>query len=449
MSISYSAITNNGKVTLPSVDTWGTNMNILKDPPKSITTRRIDKVGQTSSITEMIDESENRAAECILPFARGVNPSVSVSYSNSSNNGGQLTGGFNSGYGQGFNYSTNASLPYKVGEAFRPPVITQYDLLPLSRLPRIWTTAFSQPGFSDFSKKMYTCGTAKETKEVKDKLLKTSVKPTAVYNIKNTRTEAPFEVKYVIQPLRNKSYTTSLKSSDITSQNVLNPTKNINYDKINTFANSNPQNIKYTNEFDFNTDKYIQDINNTSANSNPQNIKYTNEFDFNTDKYIQDINNTSAYTNITSNIQISPIEDILDLSTIKTKDVKFIDYTTTLSGNDKNEYIHEDIQLDRVLPIHSAFSNIKQNQENILQHEYMKPMERNVPSYNIQINSKSMGDNTISSRDYRLNDKLQYGEYNIPGQVPTMNRIQEMIKPYQNDKSNLSKNVSRQFEGRY
>ena len=423
-------------------------MNILKDPPKSISTRRIDKVGQTSSITEMIDESENRAAECILPFARGVNPSVSVSYSNSSNNGGQLTGGFNSGEGRGFNYSTNASLPYKVGEAFRPPVLTQYDLLPLSRLPRIWTTAFSQPGFSDFSKKMYTCGTAKETKEVKDTLLKTSVKPTAVYNIKNTPTAAPFEVKYVIQPLRNKSYTTSLKSTDITSQNVINPTKNINYDKINT-----------------------------TAISNPQNIKYTNEFNFDTNKYIQDVNNSSAYTNNFSNIQISPLEDILDLSAIKTKDIHFTDYTTTLSGNNKNEYIHEDIQLkrvlpeystvtnfkgdnkneyihediqlDRVLPSHSAFSNIKQNQENIIQHEYMKPMERNVPSYNIQINSKSMGDNIVSSRDYRLNDKLQYGEYNIPGQVPTMNRIQEMIQPYDNEKSKLGKNISRQFEGRY
>jgi hypothetical protein len=448
MSISYSAITNNGKVTLPSVDTWGTNMNILKDPPKSISTRRIDKVGQTSSITEMIDESENRAAECILPFARGVNPSVSVSYSNSSNNGGQLTGGFNSGEGRGFNYSTNASLPYKVGEAFRPPVLTQYDTLPLSRLPRIWTTAFSKPGFSDFSKKMYTCGTAKETKEVKDTLLKTSVKPTAVYNIKNTPTAAPFEVKYVIQPLRNKSYTTSLKSTDITSRDVINPTKNINYDKINT-----------------------------SAISNPQNIKYTNEFNFDTNKYIQDVNNSSAYTNNFSNIQISPLEDILDLSAIKTKDIHFTDYTTTLSGNNKNEYIHEDIQLkrvlpeystvtnfkgdnkneyihediqlDRVLPSHSAFSNIKQNQENIIQHEYMKPMERNVPSYNIQINSKSMGDNIVSSRDYRLNDKLQYGEYNIPGQVPTMNRIQEMIQPYDNEKSKLGKNISRQFEGRY
>ena len=38
--LSYSGITNYGKATLPSVDSWGTNMNILKDPPKSITTRK-------------------------------------------------------------------------------------------------------------------------------------------------------------------------------------------------------------------------------------------------------------------------------------------------------------------------------------------------------------------------------------------------------------------------
>ena len=29
--LSYSAITNSGKVTLPSVDSWGTNMNIIKE----------------------------------------------------------------------------------------------------------------------------------------------------------------------------------------------------------------------------------------------------------------------------------------------------------------------------------------------------------------------------------------------------------------------------------
>ena len=33
MSLSYSGLVNHGKLTLPSVDTWGTNMNILRDPP--------------------------------------------------------------------------------------------------------------------------------------------------------------------------------------------------------------------------------------------------------------------------------------------------------------------------------------------------------------------------------------------------------------------------------
>ena len=57
MSLSYSAITNHGKITLPSIESWSTNMSILKDPPKSITTRRINKVGQTSDITSMIDDA--------------------------------------------------------------------------------------------------------------------------------------------------------------------------------------------------------------------------------------------------------------------------------------------------------------------------------------------------------------------------------------------------------
>ena len=179
--LTYSGITNYGKSSLPSVDTWGTDMNILRDPPKSITTRRIDKVGQTSSITEMIDESENRAAECILQYARGINPSVAVSYSNLSNNGGQFSSGqngglnynrygkeanpgstngnsvsepFNQSNGGNFNYRTNAFLPYHLSDTFRPPVLTGYDLMPLSRLPRVWTSSFTQPGFTDFSKKI-------------------------------------------------------------------------------------------------------------------------------------------------------------------------------------------------------------------------------------------------------------------------------------------------------
>ena len=135
--LSYSGLTNFGRVTLPSVETWGTNMNILRDPPKSIVTRKIDKVGEDSAITEMIDESGNRACEAINVYARGVNPMVSVSYSNYGNNGGGGMAGSLTGLSDSFTRlsgavnGAQASLPYKPmnGGAFRPPVRTQEETI--------------------------------------------------------------------------------------------------------------------------------------------------------------------------------------------------------------------------------------------------------------------------------------------------------------------------------
>ena len=80
MSLSYPII-NRGKITLPSVESWGSDLNIMRDPPASITTKRRDRVGDSNDITKMIDNSD-RSTEAILRFSRGVNPSVSVSYSN-------------------------------------------------------------------------------------------------------------------------------------------------------------------------------------------------------------------------------------------------------------------------------------------------------------------------------------------------------------------------------
>ena len=122
--LSYSSLINSGKVTLPSVDDWSSNLNIMKDPPKSIMTRRRDKVGENSDMLKMIDNSD-RSSEAILRFARGVNPSVSVSYSNN----GLSTQGFN---------NLQSKLPYTINKDgdFKPPVQAPQDLLPLSRLPR-------------------------------------------------------------------------------------------------------------------------------------------------------------------------------------------------------------------------------------------------------------------------------------------------------------------------
>ena len=383
MSISYSAITNFGKLSLPSVETWGTNMNILRDPPRSITTRRIDKVGQDSSITETIDQSENRAAEAITQYARGVNPFVSVSYNNNGNNGGQLSGGISGSYN-----NTQASLPYKLSDSFRPPAIGQINLQPLSRLPRAWTTAYTQPGFADFSKKMKVCGTAADTKEVKDNLLKTSARPTAVYIIE-TPLERPYETKYKIQDVLKSNVRAPVSTTDRTQQ--------VNY-------------------------KAGKEINNNMIN-------------------------TSAVTNIKSDhTQITSIDEILDLSVVKTKDINNINYNTPLRGNDKTEYIHDPIELERVIPLHQAHTNFKQPTDKTLQHEYMKEYERNTPLTNYATNIGMRGENNISSTQYKLIPKISPGEYNVPASIPTQNRIQELYSPFQNEKSRINKSVSMNYQ---
>lgn len=176
MAISYSGIVGYGKFNLPSVDSWGTNNNILKDPPRSITTRRRDKVGLNSTIIQDVEMSRDRVAEVIKAYPRGVNPMVGVSYNGSGN------GGF--GSGQALLGSANqAKLPYRVAMAgaFRPPVLAPVDLLPLSRMPRLVTKVNCAVNNPDFQKKL-SCAAEKNT--YKHKLLNTSCAPKIVYNIK-------------------------------------------------------------------------------------------------------------------------------------------------------------------------------------------------------------------------------------------------------------------------
>jgi hypothetical protein len=312
---------------------------------------------------------------------------------------------------------TQAYLPYRIMRdgAFRPPVVTQYDLAPLSRLPRIWTTAFTKPGFVDFSKKMVSCGTAENTKEVKTTLLKTSARPTAVYKIE-TPLKEPFEVKYMIQPSLKKSYTAPLSSTDITKQVVINPTKNINKNNIHSFAQSNIQDIRHIDNNDFNPERFIQDTNAHEVN-----------------------------TNLGSHIQVSSIEDILDLSNVRTKDAINIDYTTAMSGNDKVEYIHSDIELERSIPNYVASTNISNNQQKILEHEYMIDLERNTPLTNMTANPTKIGDTNKSSREFNLLQKPQYGGFEGKAQVPMVNRMQQIPENYESEKSKMNKRVEEMF----
>ena len=444
--LSYSGITNYGKATLPSVESWGTNMNILRDPPKSITTRRIDKVGETSDITSMIDDSGDRFCEAIQVYARGVNPMVSVSYSNMGNNGGQRSGGLKVG-GQ-----TQARLPYTVNNdgAFRPPVRRQEDLLPLSRMPRVWTTAFSQPGFSDFSKKIKSCGTAETTKEVKNSLMNVCARPTAVYQIETPLVE-PFEVKYVIQPTIKTSGHSGIRTMDHTSQFVQEPTKEVNYNNMHAFVSSNLTDNKYVNNSEMNPERYLQDpVHNSAATNLGKNIHklVSHDKDIELKRTMPE---HSAHTNIGAEyLQFNSLEDVIDMTDVKVKDLRNVSYQAPKSGNEKVTYLNDKIELKRSMPEHSARTNIGKNIHKVISHEKERELERNTPLTSFSINPVSKGNNIdISSREYNLAPKINAGGFSGRGSVPMQNRMQNVREDQESEKSLMLRKVSEQHQGRY
>ena len=421
MSISYSGLVNHGKVTLPSVDTWGTNMNILRDPPASITTRRINKVGDTSNITSMIDDSGNRACEVIQVYARGVNPFVSVDYGNQGNNGGQLSGGITEGVYPG----RAAKLPYSVMRdgAFRPPVMLQGDLLPLSRLPRVWTSSFTQPGFADFSRKMRTCGTAENTKEVKTSTLKSFIRPTAVYKIETPISE-PFEVKYVIQPTIKINATSGTRTLDIKQQHVGRPTKEIDEKHVNIMAQSTKSS---------NITSYVDNNN------------------FNPERYLQDTNAHFVSSNLSSNNNHTSIEDVLDLTNLPVHlELRNISATAAFSGNEQNNYLHDDIKLSRNLPEYETKTNRGDQRINKnIQHENNIELQRNMPMNSFVSNPTARGFSDHGSRDAYLAPKIQPGGFSVPAQIPMQGRMQNVIDNKESEKSRINKMIMQNMQNRF
>lgn len=147
MSLSYSGLTNYGKVSLPSVSGWNMDSGwITRDPPRSVQTRKVDRVGDTSQITIEIDEQASRACENIRVYARGTNPMVSVDYGTNGSNGG-VVNALDRGNAQ-------TKLPYRImnAGAFRPPVLTQEELQALSRQNRAFTQTLPNPCCVDFTK---------------------------------------------------------------------------------------------------------------------------------------------------------------------------------------------------------------------------------------------------------------------------------------------------------
>lgn len=190
--ISYSGLVNYGKATLPTVESWNMSSSIVKDPPKSIHTRKIDKVGQTSYLNTVIDESTDRVCESINHYARGVNPMVSVNY----------------GQGQ------NVFLPHRVAKdgAFRPPILRLEDLLPKSRLPRIWTSMNTQPFNIKYTERPFNGSTVESTKEVKTNVVHYSCQTQKSSHLEPDTTPPLVQSHIIYDPLVPGEHNTALQN---------------------------------------------------------------------------------------------------------------------------------------------------------------------------------------------------------------------------------------------
>lgn len=382
--LSYSGLNNRSKITLPGVDSWGSNQNILRDPVRSVSTRRVDKVGQTSEITTMIDESFDRISglnEFLLQYPRGVNPMVGVDYNNNN-------GGTSGRIGKG----SQSFLPYRIMQAgaFRPPIRDPRDLLPLSRLPRTATSSFTNPGFADFSKKAMCHNPEAETKGVRNHsdMLRPCVSPTAVYRIDD--------------PTRSATERTLIKktlSVPVTSGVQENKKVAVSIGKIGKQLRDGP--IPESN------------VNKSSHYSKSADSKIDVE------RYTHVTLKGEYGTNTSRNLHITPIDDVVRSSTEQgIRDSNVITHNTIKTGFDKTEYIHTPVVMDRVLPQYEMTSQVSKNIHKSFDHHQAKEYTPNRPAVNIDMD-RARPERVMEERqDYTLKPTLSLGGFESTPNLP-------------------------------
>jgi len=446
MAVQYAKLTH---TTLPSVEGWGSNANILRDPPKSITTRRIDKVGQNVDITELVDDSGDRINEGIMVFARGVNPMVSVSYDNNSNNAG-ISGNPTSTSSQ-----TQARLPYPAFDngAFRPPIMTQRDLLPLSRLPRTWFQTLSTPGFVDFSKTQQQPNSYRALREA-NSVLHFDIKPNRTANIEKPIIENFKMLNSINDKHINIDANAGIKTdfqSTYTRENI-DLYKGINENSMNVFANSNlVKEISHNLEgFTIDQNRYIQDslshegYTNLSRN-NAQNLS---NITMDTSKYVQDVDHYQASSNKSMDISNKSLDQLYDNGRMSVKE-DVIQYSTNSGIKPNHTFLNEIAApvLEMRNPQFQVNSQVSDSRvHRRVEHLNELQFERNTPLTNFKTNVTKLEDfdsMNLSSRNFRLDPTLQKGGFNNAGVQPTTERV-DLVYHRENDKDRLRNAVNSQ-----
>lgn len=394
MTISYSGITNYGKVTLPAVVGGLGSMYIKKEPTKSIMTRKIDKVGDSNIVLDALANSNDRFCEAINTYARGVNPSVSVSYSNYGNNGGQKSGGILS---KSIGSSKQAYSPYTIMRdgAFRPPIMTQEQLLPLSRQPRLLTSMYTKKATVDYSKKVYKL--SKKYRSVKKNTINGCIRPTSSYKVEKPM-EKPHETRFMvkkIQKVNSRAGVSGVRTRDLTKQTVKKPASNIKKYLKGDMKSNKSVRFNLTKQHVITPVKNIKSIMKGSMKSNKStgivNLKLQNNI------------NTDNCTKELFNIKID----------------------STKTGTNKQKYIHKTPSLKTPTVKAHATTNkhkniyVRNSHNNTLKQKQNRPIATRT-SNRIQ---RHFTNNAISGRTHKLKQTISAGSFDGRGIIPNNKRI--------------------------
>ena len=418
MSINYNAIVGNkSRVTLPSVEAWGTNNNILRDPPKSIMTRRIDKVNQDGSINDMMYESGDRFAENINVYARGVNPMVSVQYTNA--NGAPV------------------KQPYRIirDGAFRPPILTQEQLLPLSRQPRNKTQVITNKAFIDYTKRV-TCPAPDSARYFKDLPIKGAVIPNKYIKI-----EVPVKEHFVINyinenPIMSSANTNMSAKGNIQLENQIGQAMK---DAIQYAHSTNPNGIEQQNYIhdDIQLRRNTPMTSAVSSRSAHVNVINTPDIDLQLNRNTP---MTSAVSFKSAHVNVINTPDI-DLKLSRNTPM-----TSAVSSKSANINVINspdvDIILSKNIPEYKIASSFVSNVTRISEdHNTNYELQPKLTAKSVVTNKTDINGTNNFTRTVRLAPSLQQGGYAGSQGIPMVNRDTQYNPNYTTGKTRLAQRI--------
>lgn len=415
-------------LTLPSVEGGFGTLNILRDPPKSIHTKYKPKVGETSDITLLVDSSGDRICEGINKYARGINPMVSVSYSNNGTNGGQTRDAWGASRTTGVS-SGSAYPPHQIARNgdFRPPIVPPHQTLPLSRQPILPYTYETNWGSEMMVVEDLTrCSV--DMSKIREELMNICTVATTTFNM-----EEPIKcTKDVLDKVVDKCTILVDTNKNDSNRYVVGinkpPERGIHDTKVYSSTNINPGDKSGEKDLrNDRPDKRLTDKTYTPVETNIMDKR--SEITIRNDKPTRDIPN-KTYTESVPRPTQNTTEKVIEDRTFKFTNPKYVvseqktnvyNGNTTQNLNDVKGLQHLPVQ-DRV---HTHFTINNRGTEKTDYVHNLRHLEKKQPMTEIMVNRTNQNvdiNNNVMSRVYKLPDSQQLGSFTNTGTMTSSNR---------------------------